>query len=95
MGLSVQKRWQYLVGRFVRRKSELWFESSEHARVAIAGGIVGYAHILNLLGAEGWELVHCDDSAPRTIGVLDNEVAQAWGDMIFKREMPTPDALVP
>ena len=49
------------------------------------GGAKGYAEILNVLGAEGWELSHCDDTPPRTLVEAGAESVFAWGDMIFKR----------
>ncbi len=84
-----RKKWQYLVGRFVRRNDELWFESSAVARMRIRGGIKGFAEVLNELGAEGWDLVHCDDTAPRPIAGSGDDVTVAWGDMIFKRPSET------
>lgn len=83
--MASRKRWEYLVGRFVRRKSDLWFESSEHPRSPIKGGVRGFADVLNKLGADGWELVHCDDTPPRTISGEGEDATVAWGDMIFKR----------
>jgi hypothetical protein len=78
-------KWEYLVGHFGRRGGELWFESSHHGRVPVRGGAKGFSEILNVLGAEGWELVHCDDSPPRTVLEAGAETVYAWGDMIFKR----------
>lgn len=80
-----RQRWQYLVGHFGRRGTELWFESSGHDRWLIRGGVKGYAEVLDLLGAEGWELVHCDDSPPRVVVENGADSVYAWGDMIFKR----------
>jgi hypothetical protein len=83
--MAARKRWQYLVGRFLRRKTDLWFESSERPRMPIKGGISGFAEVLNRLGSEGWELVHCDDTPPRVIQGEGDDATHAWGDMIFKR----------
>lgn len=85
MALRDRKKWQYLVGRFVRRKDELWFESSVQPKARIRGGVKGFAEVLNELGADGWELVHCDDTPPRPIAGSGDDVTLAWGDMIFKR----------
>jgi hypothetical protein len=78
-------KWEYLVGHFGRRTTDLWFESSHHGRLPVRGGARGFAEILNVLGGEGWELIHCDDTAPRTLGTTGGETVLAWGDMIFKR----------
>lgn len=79
-------RWEYLVGYFARRGTELWFESSLHGRLTIRGrGARGYADLLNRLGDEGWELTHCDDTPPRTLVDAGAQSVYAWGDMIFKR----------
>jgi hypothetical protein len=83
--MAIRKRWRYLVGRFVRRKTDLWFESSEHPRTPIKGGVTGFAAVLDRLGADGWELVHCDDTPPRVIAGEGDDATYAWGDMIFKR----------
>jgi hypothetical protein len=85
--IVARKRWQYLVGRFLRRKNDLWFESSAHPRSPIKGGVSGFADVLNKLGAEGWELVHTDDTPPRVIAGEGEDAMYAWGDMIFKRPM--------
>ncbi len=81
-----RQRWEYIVGHFGRRERELWFESSLHGRIAIRnGGPKGYAEILNSLGAEGWDLVHVDDTPERKILEAGDRSVYAWGDMIFKR----------
>jgi hypothetical protein len=80
-----RNRWEYLVGHFGRRGAELWFESSHHGRLPVRGGARGFAEILNVLGAEGWELAHCDDTPPRTLVEAGPDSVYAWGDMIFKR----------
>jgi hypothetical protein len=83
--MTQRTRWQYLVGRFVRRRDDLWFESSQHPRTPIKGGVKGYADVLDRLGEDGWELVHCDDTPPRTIMGAGDDATVAWADMIFKR----------
>lgn len=82
-------RWEYLVGHFCRKGSELWFESSHHGRLRVRGGVKGFAEILNVLGEEGWELAHCDDTPPRTLIEAGADSVYAWGDMIFKRPKPS------
>jgi hypothetical protein len=78
-------QWEYLVGHFRRRGTELWFESSQHGKMPVRGGSKGFADVLNVLGAECWELVHCDDTPPRVIVDAGRESVYAWADMIFKR----------
>jgi hypothetical protein len=82
---SRRPKWEYLVGHFSRRGAELWFESSHHGRMSVRGGVKGYAEVLNTLGGDGWELVHCDDTPPRTVLEAGEASVYAWGDMIFKR----------
>jgi len=80
-----KQKWEYLVGHFRRRGIELWFECSHHDRIPVLGGTKGYASVLNRLGDDGWELVHTDDTAPRTLVEAGDESVFAWGDMVFKR----------
>jgi hypothetical protein len=85
MSASRRTRWEYLVGHFGRRGTDLWFESSHHGRLAVRGGTKGFAEILTRLGGDGWELAHCDDTPPRTLVEAGENSVYAWGDMIFKR----------
>ncbi len=83
--MSRRTQWEYLVGQFRRRGTELWFECSHHDRWTVRGGYRGFADVLNKLGDEGWELVHTDDTPPRVLVEAGAESVYAWGDLIFKR----------